>query len=73
MDDLKDGGWRAKSMDEDSTRRFFTDAAVTELNASAHAAAMRSEGPLWLVQYFAPYASELGPWTSDLHGEGTEP
>ena len=54
---IKEGGWRAKLQDS-HTKRFFTDASVVELNRTAHAAALQSEGPLWLVIYFAPWCHQ---------------
>lgn len=57
LDQFKSGSWRT-AQDDDDRRRFFTDAAVVELNRTSHAAAAASEGPLWLVQYFAPWCHQ---------------
>ena len=54
---IKEGGWRAKLQDS-HTKRFFTDASVVELNRTAHATALQSDGPLWLVIYFAPWCHQ---------------
>ena len=57
LEQMKEGSWRAKLQDS-HTKRFFTDASVVELNRTAHAAALQSEGPLWLVIYFAPWCHQ---------------
>ena len=54
---IKEGGWRAKLQDS-HTKRFFNDASVVELNRTAHATALQSDGPLWLVIYFAPWCHQ---------------
>lgn len=59
LEAFKDGSWRTKGYNDDgSASRFFTDASITELNVSAHAAALESHGPLWLIIYFAPWCHQ---------------
>ena len=54
LESMRDGEWRQRAQASPELR-FFADHAIVELNHSAHAAALRSDGPLWLIIYFAPW------------------
>ena len=54
LESMKDGGWRHRAQ-ADPELRFFADHEIVELNQSAHQSALQSDGPLWLIIYFAPW------------------
>ncbi|KAL3920398.1 MAG: hypothetical protein SGPRY_005263 [Prymnesium sp.] len=51
------GGWREEALGSESLR-FFTDPSIVELNRTEHESAVASEGPMWLIIYFAPWCHQ---------------
>ena len=54
---FKSGSWR-EAAQADADSRFFLDDAIVELNRTEHAAVVQSDGPLWLIIYFAPWCHQ---------------
>ena len=55
---LKDDKWRTAA-NEDAISRFFSpESRIRELNLTEHDAALESDGPLWLLIYFAPWCHQ---------------
>ena len=51
--------WRPTGQDDEASLRFFSPTShVRELNLTAHDAALASDGPLWLMIYFAPWCHQ---------------